>query len=334
MEAPPVQYVTTSDGCNIAYCVCGEGLPLVFMSPNLYDTQQMWRFFPDWLQGLAARFRLIQYDPRGEGMSSRGLSPDMTMGYYTRDLEALVKGLNLQRFVLYGFGGRAHIAVRYADAHPDQLAALVLQSPSVSGATPMPVFYRLLPKENWTLFLRSHVRPGLSEEAAAERVEEFGRTVSLEDWNTWTSVCSVSDVNAELRNLRVPSLVLQPRDFFPLPAEEPMKVAALIQGARYVLMDGRYGDAAPWLAAIDAFVDDLKSQGETGESGSAVQHTLSSREVEVLRLVAAGRSNQQIADELVISLNTVRRHVSNIFDKTGAANRADAVSYAHRKGMV
>jgi DNA-binding NarL/FixJ family response regulator len=62
--------------------------------------------------------------------------------------------------------------------------------------------------------------------------------------------------------------------------------------------------------------------------------SLSSREVEVLRLLAAGRSNQQIADELVISLNTVRRHVSNIFDKTGAANRADAVSYAHRNGIV
>jgi NarL family two-component system response regulator LiaR len=60
---------------------------------------------------------------------------------------------------------------------------------------------------------------------------------------------------------------------------------------------------------------------------------LSSREVEVLRLLAAGRSNQQIADELVISLNTVRRHVSNIFDKTGVANRVEAAQYATRNGL-
>jgi DNA-binding NarL/FixJ family response regulator len=58
------------------------------------------------------------------------------------------------------------------------------------------------------------------------------------------------------------------------------------------------------------------------------------RELEVLRLIAAGKSNQQIADELVISLNTVRRHVSNIFDKTGVANRAQAAMYARDHGIA
>lgn len=61
---------------------------------------------------------------------------------------------------------------------------------------------------------------------------------------------------------------------------------------------------------------------------------LTAREVEVLRLVAAGKSNREIADTLVISLNTVLHHVSNIFTKTGAANRAEAVSYAHRRDLV
>ncbi len=61
---------------------------------------------------------------------------------------------------------------------------------------------------------------------------------------------------------------------------------------------------------------------------------LTKREVEVLRLIAGGRSNQEIADELVISLNTVFRHVSNIFDKTGVANRAEAAAYATRHGLV
>jgi DNA-binding CsgD family transcriptional regulator len=61
---------------------------------------------------------------------------------------------------------------------------------------------------------------------------------------------------------------------------------------------------------------------------------LSEREVEVLRLVAAGKSNQQIADELFISLSTALHHVTNILTKTSASNRAEATSYAHRHGLV
>jgi DNA-binding NarL/FixJ family response regulator len=61
---------------------------------------------------------------------------------------------------------------------------------------------------------------------------------------------------------------------------------------------------------------------------------LSPREVEVFRLVAAGKSNQQIADTLVISPNTVVRHTSSIFRKTGAANRVEAASFAARHGLL
>jgi NarL family two-component system response regulator LiaR len=56
--------------------------------------------------------------------------------------------------------------------------------------------------------------------------------------------------------------------------------------------------------------------------------------VQVLRLVAAGKSNQQIADDLVISLNTASRHVSNILDKTGVANRTEAATFAHNAGLL
>lgn len=61
---------------------------------------------------------------------------------------------------------------------------------------------------------------------------------------------------------------------------------------------------------------------------------LTEREVEVLKLIAAGRSNREIGEELFISLNTVARHVSNIFSKTGAVNRAEAASYANRRRLV
>ncbi len=59
---------------------------------------------------------------------------------------------------------------------------------------------------------------------------------------------------------------------------------------------------------------------------------LSQREVEVLRLLALGKSNRDIAEALYISPNTVATHVRNILSKTGAANRTEAAAYAMRHG--
>ncbi|MEW1979567.1 helix-turn-helix transcriptional regulator [Citricoccus sp. NPDC079358] len=61
---------------------------------------------------------------------------------------------------------------------------------------------------------------------------------------------------------------------------------------------------------------------------------LTPREVEVLRLVAAGSSNRQIAVELVISEKTVARHLNNLFTKIGVASRTAAAAYAFRNGLV
>ncbi len=55
---------------------------------------------------------------------------------------------------------------------------------------------------------------------------------------------------------------------------------------------------------------------------------LTRREVEVLRLVAQGRSNQAIAKELVLSVRTVERNITNLYGKIGAGGRADATAYA------
>lgn len=85
--------------------------------------------------------------------------------------------------------------------------------------------------------------------------------------------------------------------------------------------------------AGDVWLERLAREYEP-EPPAPYPNGLSSREVEVLRHIAAGRSNRQIANDLVISLNTVARHVSNIFGKTGVANRAEAASYAHRRGLV
>ena len=62
--------------------------------------------------------------------------------------------------------------------------------------------------------------------------------------------------------------------------------------------------------------------------------TLSKREVDVLRLLAAGLSNQEIGARLFISTHTVANHIRSILAKTGTANRTEAAAYAIRQGLT
>ena len=68
--------------------------------------------------------------------------------------------------------------------------------------------------------------------------------------------------------------------------------------------------------------------------GDGAIEPLTRGELEVLGLMAAGRRNRQIADELVVTLETVKRHVSHIFDKLGAVNRTEAVARARELQLV
>ena len=61
---------------------------------------------------------------------------------------------------------------------------------------------------------------------------------------------------------------------------------------------------------------------------------LTRRELDVLQQMAAGKSNQEIADELVLALNTVKKHVANILSKLGVSNRTQAVMVAREKGWL
>jgi DNA-binding NarL/FixJ family response regulator len=70
-----------------------------------------------------------------------------------------------------------------------------------------------------------------------------------------------------------------------------------------------------------------------GAAGSA-PNGLTAREVDVLRLIAAGRSNPEIARELFVSEATVKTHVNHVFAKTGARDRAQAVRFAYQHGLV
>ena len=72
----------------------------------------------------------------------------------------------------------------------------------------------------------------------------------------------------------------------------------------------------------------------TAGSDRDLPDELTPREAEVLKLIAAGLSNREIADELVLSAATVKTHVNRIFYKTGARDRAQAVRYAYQHGLA
>ena len=101
------------------------------------------------------------------------------------------------------------------------------------------------------------------------------------------------------------------------------------------------GIAAAEKQEVLAFFDSFKGVLDVKQRSSLGPHSvpeggrgLSRREVEVLTLVAAGMNNPKIAQDLSISLNTVTRHLTNIFHKTGCSNRVEAAMYAARLGLV
>ncbi len=140
--------------------------------------------------------------------------------------------------------------------------------------------------------------------------------------------------------------------------EQGREAAASVPGARFLSFEGKNHLPLPGepeleqiLEAIRDFVtadsptrcneQDGVSTCEGSEPGGTpaamllpASENLSPREVEVLRLVAAGKSNPEIATALVISLYTVYRHVNHILAKTGCNNRVEAATYAHRHGIV
>jgi DNA-binding NarL/FixJ family response regulator len=106
--------------------------------------------------------------------------------------------------------------------------------------------------------------------------------------------------------------------------------------AALALQSFRRVGAAREAEAAAAFLADLQSPAAPAGSPSNPA-ALSSREIEVLALVAAGKSNQEIASDLFLSVRTVERHISTIYEKLGAhgkAARALATAYALKHGLV
>ena len=97
---------------------------------------------------------------------------------------------------------------------------------------------------------------------------------------------------------------------------------------------GAFADlgARPDLDRVEALIGD--GRGRTTDSEGSEHPDLTGRELEVLALVAEGRTNRQIASELVISAHTVSRHLENIFGKFGVSTRAAATAHAFERGLL
>lgn len=126
--------------------------------------------------------------------------------------------------------------------------------------------------------------------------------------------------------------------------EDDKVFGAMRAGATgYVLKDADPGEvmrAIRSAAAGEVHLDSrvarrLMQELHTGKQKSDTsQQELTEREIEVLKLVAKGCSNQMIAQELIISPKTAKSHVSNILGKLGLASRTQAAVYALKEGLV
>ncbi len=79
----------------------------------------------------------------------------------------------------------------------------------------------------------------------------------------------------------------------------------------------------------------MRACGQTGAvPPPGLAEPLTSRELEVLRLLAAGKPNQRLARDLVVALNTVKTHVTHVLGKLGAANHTQAGARARDVGLI
>ena len=142
------------------------------------------------------------------------------------------------------------------------------------------------------------------------------------------------DAFSALEHLREASRIWRHLD---LPYEEGRARLLIAQGCQMLGDEDTMvleGEAGVRIFADLGAKKDLTGAHKIIARKPAEAHGLTSRELEVLRLVAKGLTNRDIADQLVVSVRTVDSHVSNLFTKLGVTNRAAATAYAHQHDLA
>jgi pimeloyl-ACP methyl ester carboxylesterase/DNA-binding CsgD family transcriptional regulator len=346
-----VRFCIAPDGVRLAYAVHGSGPPIVRPATWLTHLDFDWEspVWRHWLEGLADGHTLVRYDERGCGLSDREIG-DLSVGTWVADLEAVVDAAGLERFSLLGISQGAAIAVVYAERHPERVSNLILYGGYARGRK----FRR--PEERrhekalisairagWTdpdptfrhLFSMLFLPHGSAEQMAwyddlQKRSTSAATAVRLYD--TRGSV----NVVESARRVAAKTLVMHARDDRVVPVEEGRLLSSLIPDARLVLLESTNHILLSDEPAWPGFLSELRAfLGTERVPAKPSLDDLSARELEVLALVAAGLTNDAIAERLSLGVRTVERHLSNIYAKlrvSGKAGRAAAAARFSQSG--
>jgi DNA-binding CsgD family transcriptional regulator len=336
---PRIQYVHTSDGVSIAYWAIGEGPPLVHLPwGTLSHCQGEWRLegCRRWYERLARRSTIIRYDPRGCGLSDQ-MGESLSVDDLVKDMEAIVASLSLRQVALLAAGESGNTAIAYAAKHTDRVSRLVLwccyARPSDREKSPGYQATTALVGQDPVIFAEtvSRIVLGWSAGEQARALAASIRGVDPVSLRLLLDTFHSFDALRLLPMITAPTLVMHRRGWRNPGLDAARALAAGIPNATMLVLEGDSGmpyagDMEEAAAAVEAYL------GEASAAGPPAG--LSRREAEVLRLVAGGKSNLEISEELILSLRTVERHITNVYAKLGVRNRAEATAYACSHGLI
>lgn len=338
---PTVRYARTSDALNVAFWTLGEGPALVHMPGfPVSHLRREWEspVCQAYYRRLASKRSLVRYDSRGTGLSER-IVEDLSIEGHLRDLEAVVNKAGIERFSLMGLVHLGPAAIAYAARHPGRVTHLVLwytyARASDYSRTSRVEAGRSLVERDWELYTELGGRRAgdpVDDAAAREYTAYMRESNSALGTRAAFEAIRSFDATALLPRVSCPTLVLHRKGSRVLSPEVARGLAAHIPDSRLVLLEG--ASLAPFVGEVDgvvAAIDGFLGDGNTSESSP---DGLSPREVQVLRLIAAGQSNREIAEGLLLSERTVARHVTNIYAKIEVHSKAEATAYAFRHDLA
>jgi DNA-binding CsgD family transcriptional regulator/pimeloyl-ACP methyl ester carboxylesterase len=332
------QYTTTTDGVRIAFSTKGRGMPFIEIPPIPFCHGAGPAEVPQWQawdEQIARRAMLVDYDCRGAGMSERNVA-DYSLDAWVRDIEAVVEALGADRVTLFAPDSLAvPTAIAYAVRFPERVSHMILWQAhtSIKYMLTEPAFATVLEliDKDWALFCEvlTQVMEGWTDPETAHREAAMMRELHTPHGiRAAVSAAAGIDVSDLLPQVKSPTLVLHRRDSRQ-PLSESMRVASGIPDARLVFIEGTaYSWALEHPDAVLQAIDDSVCWSRPPEPPRRASSPLSPREIEILRLLAQGRSSREIGNQLVLTVRTVERHISNIYRKIDAHNRAQATAYA------
>ncbi|HEX5478586.1 MAG TPA: LuxR C-terminal-related transcriptional regulator [Dehalococcoidia bacterium] len=350
--AYPIRYARTSDGVNIAYCELGQGEPLIELTAVPWSHFAVGFGIPEASahpEALAAGVRLIVYDGRGTGLSDHGVS-DLTLDGFARDIDAVAHAAGHERFALYGSLDSTRVMIHYAALHPERVTKLILWLPSVGADRLRDDGLRAvtsLAGRNWELYIKtlSHAVIGGWDpergEFAAAYAAVMKHSIRPEEFGAFLQALHQHDVTPDLPRVQAPTLVLGREAAVAYTVPVVSEVAAGIEDARLIVLPGNWmlpctddqPTSNPATRPSRLIIDFMRGGAASPPVRAADTSVLSAREIEVLALLSAGKTNAEIAGALVVAPATASRHVHNILNKLGMSRRAEAAAYAVRAGL-